>query len=51
MGKDKELFPNFLECGSIEEANCVDMDEFRFLEDLSAKRGTWNFVKRQRPRV
>lgn len=40
--------PNFLEKMKIEEANRVNLDIYRYDDGLSAKRGSWCFVRRQR---
>jgi len=41
---------NFVEAETIECANKIDLDNYTFLERLSAKRGTWCFKIREAKR-
>lgn len=40
--------PNFIELGTVEEANQVNIAKYRLSESMSAKRGCYVFLKRAR---
>lgn len=49
MGIEKKTIrPTFLELATPEEASRVNLDDYVFLERLSATRGLWCFKVRQR---
>lgn len=44
------MLPNFVEKSTVDEANTVNLDEYTFLERLSAQRGLYCFKRRESKR-
>lgn len=42
--------PNFVEVSTVQEANKINLDLYRYDEGMSSKRGTWCFKIRERKR-
>ena len=48
--KEREDMKNFVEAKTLDEANDISLNDYTFLERLSAKRGTWCFKIREAKR-